>query len=312
MNLKLTIEGSASQLAMILANLPDGVAVNAAPPSPAPAPVAPPMPAPVAQPAPIPPMPAAPTGGDGDDDENGPVAAVADGAVDSNGLPWDERIHAKTKATNADGSWRYRRGVDDATKTAVEAELRARSAPPMPAPVAQPAPIPPMPANPEGGVAPAIPTAPVAMPAVPMQPMAPPPPLAAAPIPPAMPAPADMAHGAVAAAPVANPAPVAPPMPAPVAQPAPAPVMPTADQVNTAVAATTGTMDFAQFMQHLSGQMAKRDANGAPLVHADYLAGITAEIGQAFQQQLTAITDIAANPQMITYAMQLMQRDGRW
>lgn len=45
--------------------------------------------------------------------------------VDSRGLPWDERIHAGTKATNADGSWRNKRGVDKALLDAVEAELRA-------------------------------------------------------------------------------------------------------------------------------------------------------------------------------------------
>lgn len=43
--------------------------------------------------------------------------------VDSRGLPWDERIHAGTKATNADGSWRNKRGVDKALVEAVEAEL---------------------------------------------------------------------------------------------------------------------------------------------------------------------------------------------
>ena len=45
--------------------------------------------------------------------------------VDSRGLPWDERIHASTKATNGDGSWRNKRGVDKALLEAVEAELGA-------------------------------------------------------------------------------------------------------------------------------------------------------------------------------------------
>lgn len=44
-------------------------------------------------------------------------------ATDKNGLPWDERIHAGTKALNADGTWKKRRGVDDATVAAVTAEL---------------------------------------------------------------------------------------------------------------------------------------------------------------------------------------------
>ena len=63
------------------------------------------------------------------------------GEVDSSGLPHDERIHAKTKNTLADGTWRKRRGVDDAIYAQVEAELRGASQPPMPQvdqPVQQP------------------------------------------------------------------------------------------------------------------------------------------------------------------------------
>ena len=48
--------------------------------------------------------------------------------TDKNGLPWDERIHASTKAKNADGTWRYRKGIDQATKDRVEAELRGGAA----------------------------------------------------------------------------------------------------------------------------------------------------------------------------------------
>lgn len=47
---------------------------------------------------------------------------------DSAGLPWDERIHAPSKATNKDGTWRARRGIDPAIVIAVEAELRAKLA----------------------------------------------------------------------------------------------------------------------------------------------------------------------------------------
>jgi hypothetical protein len=50
--------------------------------------------------------------------------------VDSRGLPWDERIHASTKATNGDGSWRNKRGVDKALVEAVEAELAGSDAVP--------------------------------------------------------------------------------------------------------------------------------------------------------------------------------------
>lgn len=47
---------------------------------------------------------------------------------DSAGLPWDERIHAPSKATNKDGTWRARRGLEQALVSAVEAELRANLA----------------------------------------------------------------------------------------------------------------------------------------------------------------------------------------
>lgn len=47
---------------------------------------------------------------------------------DSAGLPWDERIHAPSKATNKDGTWRSRRNVDPRVVTAVEFELRAKLA----------------------------------------------------------------------------------------------------------------------------------------------------------------------------------------
>lgn len=56
-------------------------------------------------------------------------AAVLAGApdFDSAGLPWDERIHAASRATIADGTWRKRRNVPDETYEAVTAELRAAS-----------------------------------------------------------------------------------------------------------------------------------------------------------------------------------------
>lgn len=107
----------------------------------------------------------------GDDDDGGPANPAAPG-VDSNGLPWDERIHSSSKALTEKGAWRKRKGVNDLTVTAVEAELRARApnvaaalAPHIP-PVTTGVPLPP----------PVIPGAP-GVPAVPM-PMPPVPPLA--------------------------------------------------------------------------------------------------------------------------------------
>jgi hypothetical protein len=51
--------------------------------------------------------------------------------LDKNGYPWDERIHASSRAKTADGSWRSKRGVDPALITQVEAELRALMAIPV-------------------------------------------------------------------------------------------------------------------------------------------------------------------------------------
>lgn len=44
--------------------------------------------------------------------------------LDKTGLPWDDRIHASSKAKTQDGSWRTKRGVDAGLLAAVQAELR--------------------------------------------------------------------------------------------------------------------------------------------------------------------------------------------
>lgn len=77
--------------------------------------------------------------------------------VDSRGLPWDERIHASTKATNGDGSWRNKRGVDKDLLESVEREL--------------------------GGVLPDVPPPPAPLPEVPNAPVAEEPSIPAAPTP---------------------------------------------------------------------------------------------------------------------------------
>lgn len=88
------------------------------------APAVPPAGAASVPPVPSPPVPAAPA----------PVSApratalpvIPADAVDKHGLPWDERIHSGTRVKNADGSWRQRRGVNDAAFIkGVEDELRA-------------------------------------------------------------------------------------------------------------------------------------------------------------------------------------------
>lgn len=52
---------------------------------------------------------------------------------DSKGMPYDGRIHSSTKAKVADGSWRYKRGTDDAYIKQIEDELRGAAAAPVPA-----------------------------------------------------------------------------------------------------------------------------------------------------------------------------------
>lgn len=59
---------------------------------------------------------------------------------DTSGLPWDSRIHASAKTVNADGTWRYKRGVDALEIANVVQELRGVLSIPAPPPPPQPAP----------------------------------------------------------------------------------------------------------------------------------------------------------------------------
>ena len=95
-----------------------------------------------------------------------------------------------------------------------------------------------------------------------------------------------------------NPQPAAPVMQMPQqAVPAPAP---------------TGQIDGQGLMQHLTQKMSQMGNDGKPIVTFDYLTTLTAEIGNAFQVPLSAITDILNNPQQVAYAVQCIQRDGKW
>lgn len=60
------------------------------------------------------------------------------GEVDKRGIPWDARIHSDAKTLTKNGSWRYRRGVEDSVIDQVESELRFKSQ--QVAPVAPPVP----------------------------------------------------------------------------------------------------------------------------------------------------------------------------
>ena len=136
--------------------------------------------------------------------------------------------------------------------------------------------------------------------------------LAATPVPPQpAPAPAPMATPPapmpvppqpVAAAPQPAPMPV-PPQPAPA--PAPMATPPAAAPQQPAPPAA-GSVDFSAFMQHIQSKLPTGEMDAA------YLNGVAQRIATAFNQPVNAITDIAANPQMIDYAVQLMQLDQKW
>jgi hypothetical protein len=109
-----------------------------------------------------------------------PSAAADAGGLDADGFPWDDRIHASSKAKNADGTWRQRRNLDPAIREQVEEELKDKGfgmkapvpvAPPAPpAPpveVAAAAPVPPAPPVEVAATAPVPPAPPVEAPPAP-------------------------------------------------------------------------------------------------------------------------------------------------
>lgn len=105
-------------------------------------------------------------------DDDGPAATNAP-ATDKNGVAWDARYHASSKAMNADGTWRARKNMSDAEKAEAEAYNKAGNAPAvtpsLPAePAASTQSVPAVPSE-----APALPAAPAAMPGLPMPAAAP-------------------------------------------------------------------------------------------------------------------------------------------
>lgn len=51
----------------------------------------------------------------------------SEGALDTDGLPWDHRIHASTRSKNADGRWKLLRGVDKDVVAEIKAEYMGKS-----------------------------------------------------------------------------------------------------------------------------------------------------------------------------------------
>lgn len=214
---------------------------------------------------------------DAEDDETGPVAAIAPGELDVTGLPWDERIHAGTKTKTAAGNWKKRKGTDESTITAVEGELRARAS-------VQTAP----------GVVPP-PTAPVVTP-----PPAPAPVVAAPPHDPIAVAVADgwILHPTspgyyYKGQDVQTTDAVAAKYPAPAAAPS-APAAPVAP-------AATGPKTFGDLMQAISNGVAanKIDTDGA------YVGQLAAALG------VGQITEVAASPDKIEQAFAKLAADGK-
>lgn len=182
------------------------------------APAAPPAGEAVTPIVPAPPVPSAPAAA------VPPASATptSPAELDKNGLPWDARIHSGTKARNADGSWRQRRGLNDPALIArVEGELRALAGNAL-APAAGPAPAPSA---------------------------TPPAPASVVPAPPAT-APAASGYGEVPPPPNVPPAPVTSP-------PATAPIpSPPSQAVATATPAPSGaTITFAQLMQKVTSMV---------------------------------------------------------
>lgn len=83
-----------------------------------------------------------------------------DTKLDSEGLPWDARIHSGKKSKTSDGKWRLVRGITPEMVQVVKSELRATMAIPAPAPQ-----VPPTPASiPVPTPMPPVPPAPTAIP----------------------------------------------------------------------------------------------------------------------------------------------------
>lgn len=63
------------------------------------------------------------------------VSGTGAAPLDSEGLPWDHRIHSETRACNKDGTWRVKRNSDPAFVEGIKAELRGVMAAPAATPV---------------------------------------------------------------------------------------------------------------------------------------------------------------------------------
>lgn len=190
------------------------------------------------------------------------VAPPANAAVDSEGIPWDARIHSETRKTNADGTWRYRRNLDAAVKQAVYAELKAAAG--------------------QQVSPPAAPVGATGTSHIPM--VAPPPPAAVAPPPPAAEVVAPPPPASATVLPFPSPAPAAPPVPV---QPATALGMPNAGQPPVVQAVTS----FRDLMQKVNVALAAGKLTQPQLAEACKLAGVDSVTALAAQPMLVPAVD---------------------
>jgi len=221
----------------------------------------------------LPILPAAPTAPVSPAATVGNLPVEAPAGVDSNGLPWDERIHSSSKKTTANGSWVRRKNVDESFFNQVVAELRARGGNVAAAAI-----------QPGFASANAHLTQPSA-PAIPPMPANELPPFLAS---------------TAGALPPAVPAYTPPPMPP--AQPAYAPPAAPAQHSQPAqVGGQTITDLFNKIQQMFQSNTA--DAN--------YINSLTSRLSQRFSVQVTSINDIAGRPDMIADAFALIASDGK-
>jgi hypothetical protein len=228
---------------------------------------------------------AATTAEDDDNDTSGDSAAVTPGTLDKNGVPWDARIHSTPPTMTKKNVWRAGRGVDKAVAAAIENELRTKlagaSAPVMTDPahtntITQPAPVYQAPApvfDPNQAFGGGAPIGGTPVYQPPVQQQQ-------------QPAPVQQYQPPVQQQPVYQPAPVQQPQ--------------------------AGQFDFNAFMQKVQVLLQSRDANGAPLIDANYLNNVSQRVGAAFQTPVAAITDLMPNQAMIDYAIGMMFSEGKW
>ncbi len=198
-----------------------------------------------------------------------PAASTVPSEVDSEGFPWDARIHASTKTKTQKGVWKSRKGVSDELVAQVEAELKGgvnpTTQPPAGMQFTTSAPV-----NP--------------------QPIVPPAPTFVPPAPTFVPPVAHQAPNVFYAGDGTNP---------------PAPTITLNQPAFVPPAAQPTITDFNGLM----GQIARLFQQS--LITPDYLNQLATKIGQAFNVQISSMTDIAANPQMIAYAVELLKQDGK-